>query len=126
MELVMPSPFDLINSISNTKEDILEDEKDYNSFIVNRGLSYFPDTILYANEMNTLHWLPNRLKYDYLMGSIRKKKRYSKWAKKEKNEDLELIMNVFNYNIDKASSALKILTEEDLQKIRDSQNKGGV
>ena len=65
------SPFELIKSISSTKKDILENEKDYNAFMVNRGLSYFPDTVLYANEMNKFHHLGGRLQYSFLINTIK-------------------------------------------------------
>ena len=74
------SPFDYLNAINYTKKDIMVDdfaEKEYNPFIVNRGLSYFKDTVLYANEMNKNHTLDHRLQFDFLINIIRKKKRWS-------------------------------------------------
>ena len=78
------SPFDFINDINFGKKNLLKDddkgilEKEYNSFIINRGLSYFSDTVLYANEMNLRHELDKRMQNDYLLHSIRSKKRFSK------------------------------------------------
>ncbi len=80
------SPFDFLNSINDTKKDLFEDpqaEKDYNAFLVNRGLSYFPDTILFANEMNIKRDTPKQWQFDFLRLAIPKKKRFSKWHKKK-------------------------------------------
>ena len=89
MEKTM-NPFALISSISNTKLDILENEKDYNAFMVNRGLSYFPDTVIYANEMNKFHHLDSRLQYQFLINIIRKRNRFSKWNKSDESEDIKI------------------------------------
>ena len=85
------NPFALINSISNSKIDILEDEKDYNAFMVNRGLSYFPDTVVYANEMNKFHHLDSRLQFDFLINIVRKRNRFSKWNKSNEGENLKVV-----------------------------------
>ena len=85
----MSSPFDFIKSISSTKKDIMEDEKDYNAFMVNRGLSYFPDTVIYANEMNRFHHLDSRLQYLFLINIVRKRNRFSKWNKASESEDIK-------------------------------------
>jgi hypothetical protein len=125
---MMANPFDNITSISFSKEDMMEDElgeKEYNAFMVNRGLSYFPDTIMYANEMNLNAQVDKKLQYHYLMNSIRPRKRFSKWAKKQNSDQLEMVMEYFGYNIDKAKSALSILSKTDLEKIKQKMNKGG-
>lgn len=116
------SPFDYINSINSTKKDLMEtkeDEKSYNSFMVNRGLSYFPDTIEYANIMNQLYHLDSKLQYQYLINIVRPRKRFSKWSKKKKDNDLELVMKYFGYNANKAKSALSILSKEQLSQIKE-------
>jgi len=80
------SPFDYINAINFTKQNLFEDpqaHKDYNAWIVNKGLSYFPDTLLYANEMNRHYGIPKNWQFSFLLNSITKKKRFSKWSKKE-------------------------------------------
>lgn len=119
------NPFDLISSVSHTKVDILEDEKDYNSWLVNRGLSQFPDTVMYANEMN-INWnLDARLQYDFYMNTIRARKRFSKWAKAEKTEDVDLIKRHYGYSDEKARQALRILTPQDLESIRQTRSLGG-
>ena len=76
------------------KNNLLKDgysEKDYPNFLVNKGMSLYADTILHANEINRRPWIDNKLAYDYYLNSIRPRKRYSKWFKKTKNEDLELL-----------------------------------
>ena len=88
------SPFEYIKAINESKEDIMIDsisEKKYSPFIVNRGLSFFMDTIFQINEMNRNYHLDSRLQFDYLLNSIRKKKRYSKWLKPEKLDNLEIV-----------------------------------
>lgn len=125
----MTSPFDYINSISQSKKDLMEDEageKDYNAWLVNRGLSYFPDTILYANEVNLLHHMDNKLQYAYLINTIRPKKRFSKWVKKKEDSDLEAIMKCYGYNIDKAKSALSILSPDQVKTIKEKLDEGGL
>lgn len=124
----MANPFDFINSITHNKKNMMEDpqnEKDYNAWMVNRGLSYFPDTILYANEMNMLAHLPNKLQYSYLINIIRPKKRFSKWVKKKEDSDLDAIMRCYGYNIDKAKSALSILSPSQLKTIKEKLDEGG-
>jgi hypothetical protein len=123
------SPFDFLNAINATKENLFEDpqaEKDYKAFMVNRGLSYFYDTVLQANEMNRLRDIPNSWQFQYLINTIAKKKRFSKWAKADKaSESIDLVMRYYGYNIDKARVALKILSKEQLKSIKDSFDEGG-
>jgi hypothetical protein len=122
------SPFEFVNSINDTKVDIMVDdqaEKAYNSFMVNRSLSYFPDTILLANEVNRNPHIGNRLKYNFLMNAVRKRKRFSKWGKAESVPDLELVKKRYGYSSEKARSALSILTEEQLRVLRAAAYTGG-
>lgn len=125
----MANPFDYITSISQSKKDMMEDEqgeKDYSAWMVNRGLSYFPDTILYANEMNRMAHLPSKLQYTYLINIIRPRKRFSKWVKKKEDSDLEAVMRCYGYNIDKAKSALSILSPDQVKKIKEKLDEGGL
>ena len=121
-------PFDFINSITYKKNIAMDstNESSYNPFITNRALSQFIDCILLANEMNTRHHVDNKLQYDYLINRIRPKNRFKKWDKKQDNESIELIKQYYGYNNDKASSALSILSEQQLDIIRKKLNKGGV
>jgi len=119
------NPFNLIAAISNSKKDILENEKDYSSFIVNRGLSYFPDTVLYANEMNKYHHLDSRLQFDFLINIIRKRNRFSKWNKSSESEDIKAIKKYYNYSNEKARDVLPLLSKENLKTLRGRINHGG-
>jgi len=120
------NPFELINSISNTKKDILENEKDYNAFMVNRGLSYFPDTVIYANEMNKFHHLDSRLQYHFLINTIRKRNRFSKWNKSIESKNINAIKKYYNYSNEKARDVLPLLSNENLNTIRGRINYGGI
>jgi len=122
---------DFLTSINYSKEDLfLEDveyaEKSYPSFVVNRCLSYFPDTIIHANEMNRLNGLDTKMQYDYYRLALRKRKRFSKWLKEEKQDDLELIKKCYNYSNQKAKEALRVLSDSDLSDIREYMSEGGV
>ena len=120
------NPFELIKSISNTKKDILENEKDYNAFMVNRGLSYFPDTVIYANEMNRFHHLDQRLQYHFLINTIRKRNRFSKWNKSIESENISAIKKFYGYSNEKARDVLPLLSNENLKYIRGRIQHGGI
>lgn len=127
----MANPFEYINAINQNKDIIRESEnpeqaqKDYSAFMVNRGLSYFPDTLLYANEMNMLAHLDALLQFDYLLNSIRPRKRFSKWSRKVEDSDLEAIQEYFNYGYKKAQQALTVLSARQLEQIKERLEKGG-
>jgi hypothetical protein len=123
------SPFEFIKAINETKEDVMVDdvsEKKYSPFIVNRGLSFFMDTIFQVNELNHNHHLDSRLQFDYLLNSVRKKKRYSKWLKPEKLQDLDVVKEYYGFSNEKAKDALSTLSEDQLAFIKDKLNQGGV
>ena len=120
------NPFELIKSISNTKKDILENEKDYNAFMVNRGLSYFPDTVIYANEMNKFHHLDSRLQYQFLINTIRKRNRFSKWNKSIESKNINAIKKYYGYSNEKARDVLPLLSNENLKTIRGRIQHGGI
>jgi len=122
------NPFDYINDITNNKKGIMVDdiaEKEYNAFIVNRGLGNFRDTILYANEMNVHHHLDARLQYDFFINIIKKQKRWSKWAKPESVSNLEIIKEYYGYSNEKAKSVLSLLNNEQLETLKKRMYKGG-
>lgn len=122
------NPFEYLNAINNTKKDIMVDdlaEKGYNAFMINRGLSYFNDTVLFANEMNRLHHTPNRLQFDFFINIIRKRKRFSKWMKPETVNDLEVVKEYYGYSNQKARQALTLLTPEQIKNIKKKVDKGG-
>ena len=123
------TPFEYLKAINETKEDVMltsHDEKKYSAFIVNRGLSFFMDTIFQANELNRNHHLDSRLQFDYLLNSIRQKKRYSKWLKNEKIDNLDIVKEYYGFSNEKAKDALKVLSDEQLGYIKDKLNQGGV
>ena len=119
------NPFAFITSISNSKIDILEDEKDYNAYMVNRGLSYFPDTVIYANEMNKFHHLDSRLQFDFLINIVRKRNRFSKWNKNVEDENLQIVKEYYGYSNEKARDILPLLSNEHLNIIRGRMTHGG-
>jgi hypothetical protein len=122
------NPFEYVNSINYSKKDIMIDdiaEKDYNSFMVNRSLSYFQDTVLMANEMNKNHQIDKRLQFDFLINIVRKRKRFSKWLKNTVESDVEVVKEYYGYNNQKARQALTLLTPEQINVLKQKVNKGG-
>lgn len=120
--------FDYLNSINYTKQDIMigeEAEKDYNSFMVNRGLSYFYDTAVLANIMNQYHHVDKKLQYHFFINTIRKRKRFSKWNKPETHSDIEVIKEYYGYNNEKARQVLSLLSPEKIKIIKQKVNRGG-
>lgn len=130
-EFKMPKigPFDFVNAIHYTKEALIVDEwseKQYNAFVINKSLSFGADTVIAANEMNSRPHVERRLQFDFLINTIRPRKRFNKWLKAEKIEDLEVVKQYYNYNTEKAQQALRILTPEQLQTIKERLNTGGL
>ena len=121
------NPFDVLNSVNHNKKDLLdaENESKYPAFMVNRGLSYFRDTVLLANEMNRNHHIDGRLQFDFLRSAIRPRKRFSKWAKKEKIKAIDLIKEVYGYSTPKAEAVLDLFTDKDLEVLASRVFKGG-
>jgi hypothetical protein len=129
----MANPFDYVNAINYSKEDLMTGtendelaEAGYVPFLTNRSLSNFPDTILYANEMNARHNLDNKLQFHYLINSIRPKKRFSKWAKRQDSEDFEAVKEYFKYNNTKTEQALQLLSPDQIKTIKKRLNTGGL
>ena len=120
---------DWLNSINFNKQDLIKEdpdrEKKYPAFIINKCLSGFLDTIMFANEMNLSHQLPNKLQYDFYLNSLRKKKRFSPWLRQDKIKDLDYVKRYYGYSNEKAKQALKILTEEQLNVIKAKFDTGG-
>lgn len=127
----MSNPFDYLNSINVTKKNMMRGsendelaEKGYNPFLVNRGLSYFQDTIALANEMNLRADLDNKLQYEFLLNLVRLRKRFSKWHKKDQNDKIDLVAEYYNCSQRKALEILNVLTEEQLETICQLMLKG--
>ena len=122
------SPFEYVKSINDTKENIITDEwseDQYNPFIVNKALSFTPDTVIYANEMNSRPHLGKALQYNFLINIVRKKKRFSKWIKKEKIEAIDVIKEYYGYNTEKARQVFSILSKEQIDLLESKLYKGG-
>ena len=120
---------DYLYSINQSKKNILDldldAQKKYPPYIVNRCLSSFTDTILFVNEMNKNSHLPNKLQYDFLLNSVKPRKRFSPWARKDSIDYLDVVKEYYGYNDDKALQALRILTKDQLDTIKKSLSKGG-
>jgi hypothetical protein len=120
---------DWLNSINFTKENLMEDnpivKKDYSPYIINRCLSGHIDCVLFANEMNIHHQLDKDMQYSFYLNSLRKKKRFSPWLRKDKVTDLECVKSYYGYSNEKALQALKILTKEQLTFIKKKLDIGG-
>ena len=127
------NPFDYLNAINTTKQNIIQDsdnpelaEKLYPPYVVNRGLSFFIDTIYIANEINKHHHVDHKLQFDFLINIVRKKKRYSKWFKPQHDDIVDAVMNCYGYSRDKARQVVDLLTEDQITQIIKSQSKGGI
>ena len=116
---------DWLNSINFTKEDLSEDISSYPPFIINRCLSGHVDCVLFANEMNMNAHLSKDMQYSFYLNSLRKRKRFSPWLRKDKVKDLECIKQYYGYSNEKASQALKILNKEQLDFIKQRLETGG-
>ena len=119
-----------LNAINYTKEPLMDSEdedweKKYPSYIVNKCLFPFPDTILLVNEMNRLHHLDKKLQFDFLLNSLRPRKRYTPWMKAKKLENLEYVKEYYGYSNEKARAALELLDEKQISAIKEKLYKGG-
>ncbi len=122
------NPFDYLNSINVKKNDIMlgdEEEKGYSPFMINRGLSYFQDTVLLANEMNINSHLGHRLQYDFLRTAVRPRKRFSKWMKKTVPAKIEVIKEYYGYSDEKAESVSDLISDETIKEMKQVLSKGG-
>lgn len=122
------TPFDYLNAINHSKVDVMADdlaEKAYVPFVINRSLSYFPDTVAIANEMNRYHHIDKKLQFDFLINIVRKRKRFSKWNKPELDSDIEVVKEYYGYNDEKARQALTLLSPSQIQELKKKVSKGG-
>ena len=121
---------DWLNSINFTKKNLIEEDpsvkKDYSPYIINRCLSGNLDCILFVNEMNKYSFLDKDMQYSFYLNTLRKKKRFSPWLRKDKVTDLEIIKQYYGYSNEKASNALKILTPEQIKFIKQRLETGGL
>ena len=122
------NPFEYVNAINYTKKNIMIDdvaEKAYAPYMVNRQLSYFPDTVLAANEMNRCHHLDHRLQFDFFINIIRKRKRFSKWFKPEQISDLDAVKIYYGYSNEKARQIITLLSTDQINELKNKVVKGG-
>ena len=121
---------DWLNSVNFTKDDLTEEDpdciKEYTPYIVNRCLSGHIDTVLYANEMNKYPNLDKDMQYQFYLNSLRKRKRFSPWLRKDKVENLNIIKRYYGYSNEKALQALRLLTNEQLDYIKKRLETGGM
>ena len=124
------NPFDYVNAILQNKKQLIVDEiteKEYTPFLVNRSLSYHKDCIMYANEMNRRHFLDKKLQNDFLLNTVRSQKRpFAKWVKSEKSDDLECIKTVYGFSETKAREASRLLSNEQIQQLKEQTQTGGL
>jgi hypothetical protein len=127
------NPFDYVTAVSDSKKDLMRgtendalSERDYSPWLTNKAFSYHPDAVLHANQMNELSHLDNKLQFDYYHSVLRKRKRFSKWSKPQDDETINMICSYYKCNKQIGLSYLKILTKDQLNIIRQKQQKGGV
>ena len=128
----MANPFDYVNTINQTKKNLMRgsendtlSEKDYNAYMVNKALSYFPDTILHANLVNQYHQLDKRPQYEFLLNSVRPKKRFAKWVKDAGDKELEIVCEYYQCNRNLAKDYLSLLSSEQIKFMEQQLETGG-
>ena len=119
-----------LKAINETKEPLMDGEdeeweKKYPPYIVNKCVAPFPDTIQLVNEINQLHHLDKKLQFDFLINSLRPRKRFTPWVKAKKLDDIEYVKEFYGYNNNKAKIALTILNDDQIATIKQKLNKGG-
>ena len=125
------TPFDFLNEINYGKKNLMIDdvdhqvEKQYLPFIVNKGLSYTIDTVIYANEMNIRPNTDKKLQFDYLINTIRRNKRFPKWMKPEEDENIRVIMDYYGYNVQRAREVLSLHSMEKISQLKEKLDTGG-
>ena len=123
------SPFEIISALGYTKdvseypEEIVEDI--YNHFLINRTLSYHADCLVYANEMNQRHQSDKWLQFHFYLNSLRPRKRFAKWEKANKVDDLDTVKLAYEYNNRKALQVIDLLSDEQINELK-KDRKGGV
>ena len=120
---------DWLKSINLTKKNLIDEdpslEKEYSPYIINRIYSGHLDSVMFANEMNRYSFLPRTTQYDFLLNTLRPKKRFSPWLRKDEIKDLDLVKRYYGYSNEKAKQALRILTKEQLNFIKSKFETGG-
>ena len=122
---------DYLNSINLNKNNLMDEDSDpawkskYPAYVINKCMSHHMDTVMYANEMNQYSFLDSKMQYDFYIHIVRPKRRFSPWGKKKKIDDLDLVKRYYGYSTDKAIQALRILSPNQIDYIKDKLNKGG-
>jgi len=120
---------DWLNSINQTKKNLIDEdpslEKEYSPYIINRIFSGHLDAIMFSNEMNQYHFLPKKMQYDFFLNTLRSKKRFSPWLRKEEIKDIDCIKRYYGYSNEKAKQTLKILNKEQIDFIKSKFEIGG-
>ena len=120
---------DWLKTINQTKKNLIDEdpslEKEYSPYIINRCLSGHLDCVMFVNEMNMYHFLPKKIQYDFLLNSLRTKKRYAPWLRKDEIKDLDYVKRYYGYSNEKAKQALKLLSKEQLNFIKSKFETGG-
>ena len=122
---------DYLNSINLNKNNLMDEDSDpawkskYPAYIINKCMSHHMDTVMYANEMNQYSFLDSKMQYDFYIHIVRPRRRFSPWGKKQKIDDLDLVKRYYGYSTDKAIQALRILSPNQIDYIKDKLNKGG-
>ena len=121
---------DYLNAINHTKERLMDTEDEewerkYPPFIVNKCLAPFQDTILLVNEINQYPSIDKKLQFDFLINSLRPRKRFTPWVKAKKLANIEYVKEFYGYNNEKAKVALTILNDDQIATIKQKLNKGG-
>tara|TARA_Y100001968_G_scaffold59081_1_gene50152 strand:- start:56 stop:439 length:384 start_codon:yes stop_codon:yes gene_type:complete len=118
-----------LNSINQTKKNLIDEdpslEKEYSPYVINRCLSGHLDCIMFVNEMNQYHFLPKKIQYDFLLNSLRTKKRFAPWLRKDTIKDLDNVKRYYGYSDEKAKQALRILSKKQLNFIQSKFETGG-
>jgi|688.fasta_scaffold00658_26 hypothetical protein len=123
---------DFLTAINYSKEPILDgdnnpSEREYAPYIINHSLSYFPDTIMQCNQMNSIPGIQKKMHFDYLRLSVRQRKRYSKWLKDEHGmmELLDMLKEVYGYSYKRSKEVLDLLSPEDIEELKKQTYRGG-
>ena len=129
-KIIMYELKDYLNAINVSKDSLLDTEdemweKKFYPFIINKCVAPFEDTVMLVNEINQLHHLDKKLQFDFLINSLRPRKRYAPWLKAKKLKNLEYVKEFYGYNNEKAKVALDILDDEQISAIKEKLNKGG-
>ena len=121
---------DWLNSINHTKKNIIDEdpllESKYPAFIVNKCMSGHLDAIMFANEMNMNANIDKKLQYDFYLNTLRSKKRFSPWVKKDELKNLELVKSYYGYSIEKAKQVLPLLSQKQITFIKNKLDTGGM